>query len=91
MRVGHNAEEPLVRQHADAEARVSQLRTRREAERVERDASSEVERLKARQEALQLALDSAGLVQGPNALLVLKVFSEHCSMSSQSIRMGIGD
>ncbi len=68
-----NAEEPLVRQHADAEAaRVAAENAFAEAERVERDASSEVERLKARQEALQLALDSARARTGAERLAGLE-------------------
>ncbi|MGB0728636.1 MAG: chromosome segregation protein SMC [Ilumatobacteraceae bacterium] len=68
-----NAEEPLVRQHADAEAaRVAAENAFAEAERVERDASSEVERLKARQEALQLALDSARARAGAERLAGLE-------------------
>ncbi|MEC9225101.1 MAG: AAA family ATPase, partial [Actinomycetota bacterium] len=68
-----NAEEPLVRQHATAEAaRVAAENAFAEAERVERDASSEVERLKARQEALQLALDSARARAGAERLAGLE-------------------
>ena len=68
-----NAEEPLVRQHATAEAeRVATENAFAEAERLERDASSEVERLKARQEALQLALDSARARAGAERLAGLE-------------------
>jgi len=64
-----NAEEPLVRQHANAEAaRVRAAAALDEAEVNERKASSEVERLLARQEALQLALDAARARAGAERL-----------------------
>ena len=64
-----NAEEPLVRQHANAEAtRIQAEATFADAEAGERAASSEVERLTARQEALQLALDAARARAGAERL-----------------------
>ena len=64
-----NAEEPLVRQHANAEvARIEAESAFSEAEARERAASSEVERLTARQEALQLALDAARARAGAERL-----------------------
>ena len=64
-----NAEEPLVRQHVNAEAvRLRAAAAFDEAEANERKASSEVERLTARQEALQLALDAARARAGAERL-----------------------
>lgn len=63
------AEEPLVRQHANAEeVRIQAESVFSEAEARERSASSEVERLTARQEALQLALDAARARAGAERL-----------------------